>query len=86
MAASIGTAWIQIKPSMQGVGKDIGRQLEGEVSKSSSGINQLSNNMTSALQRIGKFGFTALAATAAATTALIASRISSAVKRVDTPQ
>jgi tape measure domain-containing protein len=84
MAASIGTAWIQIKPSMQGVGKDIGRQLEGEVSKSSSGINQLSNNMTSALQRIGKFGFTALAATAAATTALIASRISSAVKRVDT--
>jgi tape measure domain-containing protein len=84
MAASIGTAWIQIKPSMQGVGKDIGKQLDGEMSKSDTGFNKFSNSATTALGKIGKFGFTALAATAAATTALIGSRITSAVKRVDT--
>lgn len=33
MAASIGTAWIQIKPSMKGIGKDISKELNGAVGK-----------------------------------------------------
>lgn len=33
MAASIGTAWIQIKPSMKGIASDISKELNGEVSK-----------------------------------------------------
>lgn len=85
---SIGTAWIQIKPSMQGISKDIekqlGNELSGALSDGSSKFSQFTAYGIDALGKIGKFGFTALAATATATMALIGSRISSAVNRVDT--
>lgn len=86
--SSIGTAWIQIKPSLQGVSREIEQQLGGELDrslgKSNSAFSKFSTHGIEALNKIGKFGFTALAATATATVALIGSRISSAVKRIDT--
>lgn len=46
MAASIGTAWIQIKPTMKGVGKDISKELKGELA----GVN---NEASASLAGIG---------------------------------
>lgn len=77
MAAAIGTAWIQIKPSMKGVGKDIGAQLDGELgsatSKAESRFAGLGNKLALALK-----------AGAVAAGALIVSQIGGAIRRVDT--
>lgn len=88
MASSIGTAWIQIKPSLKGISKDIEEQLGGDLDralgKSDGAFGKFSKNSIAALDKIGKFGFGALAAVSATTVAYIGSRIDDAVKRVDT--
>ena len=51
MAASIGTAWIQIKPSTQGISADIATALKTGVSGGSSDI---SKNLASVFDGVGK--------------------------------
>jgi tape measure domain-containing protein len=88
MASSIGTAWIQIKPSLTGISKDIEEQLGSEIdkslNKSSGAFNKFSTHSVAALDKIGKSGFGALSIVAAGAMAFIGSRIDNAVARIDT--
>lgn len=50
MASSIGTAWIQIKPSLSGVSKDIENELKGASVRGGDGVK---NNLNSVFNGLG---------------------------------
>lgn len=76
-AGSIGTAWIQIKPSVKGIGKDISAQLNGELSGATKQTESLFSGLGDKLKL-------ALKAGAVAAGGLIVSQIGGAIRRVDT--
>lgn len=97
--SSIGTAWIQIKPSLKGITNDLKRELasaETEAQNSSnkvrgifSGVfNGLGGNIVStfsaAFSKVGGIVKTTLTASFASVSGLLTSSIGGAVSRIDT--
>jgi tape measure domain-containing protein len=96
MATSIGTAWIQIKPSLKGVSKDIENQLRGaslsgggKIEANLRGVfNKLGSNIrstfSSAFENVTSYAKNILTAGIGGAVGLMTAQIGSAVSRIDT--
>lgn len=83
---SLGTAWIQIKPSLRGVTTDLKRELAGAETEAQSSSNKitgifsgLGNNVKSTLSGIGKVATATFATFGTAATAAVAGIAKSAI-------
>ena len=74
MAETIGEAYLQIKPSMEGISDELSEALG---SAAESGSKSFGGKLTSALSAVGKVGAAAVGATVAATGALVGNLMSS---------
>ena len=74
MAETIGEAYLQIKPSMEGISSELSEAL-GDAAES--GSKSFGGKLTSALSSVGKVGAAAVGATVAATGALVGNLMSS---------
>lgn len=83
MAASIGTAWIQIKPTLKGVSKEIERELSGTTAQSNK-ANKSVEFLGQGFATLGKIGLGVAAAGVAAVSVAIGKNLGGAIKRVDT--
>jgi tape measure domain-containing protein len=94
--ASIGTAWIQIKPSLSGISSDIAKELRGAAVSGSTGFSGVMKNtfkglgdnieqtFTAAFTKVSSITKGLLTAGIGAATGLIGSQIGSAFSRIDT--
>lgn len=83
MATSIGTAWIQIKPTMKGISKEIEQELGG-VTKSSTKAGGAAALLGKGMAALGTIGKGVALGGVAALSVAIGKNLGGAIKRVDT--